>query len=77
MGLAFAPPANGGLSFVGMIFANQRVAHVQIISGNTPLETTVHVRSAASTISWPWDSPSTPSRQCSVPAVKTSAISDG
>ena len=37
IGLAFAPPANQGLSFVGMIFADQRIARVRIVSGNTPL----------------------------------------
>lgn len=37
IGFAFAPPANDGLSFVGMIFASERVARVQILSGNTPL----------------------------------------
>ena len=32
-----APPANQGLSFVGLIFADERVARVRIVSGNTPL----------------------------------------
>lgn len=37
IGLIFAPPASQGLSFVGMIFADQRIARVRIVTGNTPL----------------------------------------
>jgi len=35
LGKAFVPPANTGLSFVGLVFTNQRIAHVRITSGNT------------------------------------------
>lgn len=31
----FAPPSNNGLSFVGLVFSDERVARVRIISGNT------------------------------------------
>jgi len=37
LGLVNAPPANQGLSFVGMTLANQRIARVRIVTGNTPL----------------------------------------
>lgn len=31
----FVPPSNNGLSFVGVVFSDERVARVRIISGNT------------------------------------------
>jgi hypothetical protein len=31
----FVPPADSGLSFVGLVFANERIAAVRITSGNT------------------------------------------
>jgi len=34
LGRVFVPPANTGLSFVGLIFRNQRIAGVRITSGN-------------------------------------------
>jgi len=35
LGKLFVPPANNGLSFVGLVFGNERVALVRITSGNT------------------------------------------
>lgn len=35
LGRVFVPPANAGLSFVGLIFGNQRIARARITSGNT------------------------------------------
>jgi hypothetical protein len=35
LGKVFVPPANNGLSFVGVLFANERIALVRITSGNT------------------------------------------
>ena len=35
LGRAFVPPANTGLSFVGLIFGSERIARVHITSGNT------------------------------------------
>jgi hypothetical protein len=37
LGSFFAPAANHGLSFLGVIFPNELVGQVQIISGNVPL----------------------------------------
>jgi hypothetical protein len=37
LGSFFAPTANHGLSFLGVIFPDELVAQVQIISGNVPL----------------------------------------
>jgi hypothetical protein len=33
----FVPPFNNGLSFLGVIFTDQLISQVQIISGNVPL----------------------------------------
>jgi hypothetical protein len=41
LGRAFVPPANNGLSFVGLVFQNKRVRRVRITSGNTALYTTI------------------------------------
>jgi hypothetical protein len=44
LGKLFVPPANNGLSFVGLVFTNERIALVRITSGNTapgPNESTV------------------------------------
>jgi len=35
LGKVFVPPANNGLSFVGVLFTNERIALVRITSGNT------------------------------------------
>jgi hypothetical protein len=35
LGTVFVPPANNGLSFVGVVFTSERVARAQITSGNT------------------------------------------
>jgi hypothetical protein len=35
LGLFFVPPANNGLSFVGVVFNNERLSLVRITSGNT------------------------------------------
>lgn|SRR5574341_338716 len=35
LGKAFVPPANTGLSFVGVVFTDERIALVRITSGNT------------------------------------------
>ena len=35
LGKLFVPPADNGLSFVGLVFGNERVALVRITSGNT------------------------------------------
>jgi hypothetical protein len=35
LGKLFVPPANNGLSFVGLVFTNERIALVRITSGNT------------------------------------------
>jgi hypothetical protein len=35
LGRAFVPPANAGLSFVGLIFSKERIGRVRITSGNT------------------------------------------
>jgi hypothetical protein len=37
LGRAFVPPANNGLSFVGVVFEDKHIARVLITSGNTPL----------------------------------------
>jgi len=36
LGKVFVPPANNGLSFVGVAFRDERVTHVRITSGNIP-----------------------------------------
>jgi hypothetical protein len=35
LGKVFVPPANNGLSFVGVFFTSERIALVRITSGNT------------------------------------------
>jgi hypothetical protein len=35
LGKVFVPPANNRLSFVGVLFTNERIALVRITSGNT------------------------------------------
>jgi hypothetical protein len=40
LGRAFVPPANNGLSFVGIVFQGKRIARVRITSGNASLSAT-------------------------------------
>src|SRR5262245_40042333 len=40
LGRVFVPPANNGLSFVGLVFRDKRVGRVRITSGNTSLGAT-------------------------------------
>ena len=37
IGRAFVPPANNGLSFVGVVFQDRRIRRVRVTSGNTSL----------------------------------------